>query len=125
MGSYSKETIKGSIVCWFKSNRCNLSYFDLASKGFFNDPNRLASLLTLITSLSFYILIENPTLKNKILIILLMLGMFILGTKVSTYGFALLAVLSFIIYFVLYPPLLLVFLSHVTSKFFFIVIVHS
>ncbi len=98
LGSYSKETIKGSILCWFKSDRCGLSYFDLASKGFFNDPNRLASLLTLITSLTYYILITNPSLKNKILIILLMLGMFILGTKVSTYGFALLTILAFLLY---------------------------
>ncbi len=98
LGSYSKTTIKGSIVCWFKSNRCNLNYYELASKGFFNDPNRLASLLTLITSIAYYILIKNPKLKNKLLIILLMLGTFMLGTKVSTYGFTILSVLAFILY---------------------------
>ncbi len=98
IGSYSKQTIKGSIICWFKTDRCNLSYFELASKAFFNDPNRLASLLTLITSITYYILIKNPSIKNKILIILLLLGTFILGTKVSTYGFTILSLFSFIIY---------------------------
>lgn len=98
IGSYSHVTIEGNIFCWFKADRCNLNYYSLASKGFFNDPNRLAALLTLLTPLVFYILIKNPKIRNGILVVVTMLGMYMLGTKVSTYGFAILSILSFLGY---------------------------
>lgn len=98
IGSYSHVTIEGNIFCWFKNDRCNLNYYSLASKAFFNDPNRLAALLTLLTPLVFYILITNPKIRNGILVIITMLGMYMLGTKVSTYGFLILSILSFIGY---------------------------
>ena len=97
-GSYSKEIIKGNILCWFKSDRCNLNYMDLASKGLFLDPNRLSALLVLLTPLTYYILFRNPGIFNKIIIIINILGMFMLGTKVSTYGTIIILILSIIIY---------------------------
>ena len=97
-GSYSKEIIKGNIFCWFKKDRCNLTYYDLASKGFFKDANRISALLVLLTPVSYYFYLKNPKTKNKIMIIINMLGMFILGTKVSTLGFALLTILSIFVY---------------------------
>ncbi len=98
LGSYSKETIKGNIFCWFQTERCNLSYYDLASKAFFNDPNRLASLLVLLSSITYYIFIKKSNLKNALLVFATFLGTFILGTKVSTYGFTIITILAFIIY---------------------------
>lgn len=97
-GSYSKEIIKGNILCWFQADRCNLNYMDLASKGLFLDPNRLSALLVLITPIMFYVMIKNPNIKNKILILINMIGMYMLGTKVSTYGFIIIVSLSFMLY---------------------------
>lgn len=98
LGSYSKVSIEGNIFCWFKNNRCNLNYYSLASKGFFNDPNRLSALLTLLTPLVYYIFIRNNNKRNVLLVFITMFGMFMLGTKVSTYGFLILSILSFICY---------------------------
>jgi len=97
-GSYSKQIIGGNIFCWFDENRCYLNYMDLASKGFFNDPNRLSALLVLITPLTIYTLIKNPTLKNKTLLLLNLIGGLMIGTKVSTYGFLILTLLSLGVY---------------------------
>lgn len=98
IGSYSKQTIKGNILCWFKKDKCNLTYYDLASKGFFKDANRISALLILLTPLSFYMFFQNPNLKNKLMLLINMLGMYILGTKVSTLGFLIITILSFLIY---------------------------
>lgn len=97
-GSYSKEIIKGNIICWFKSDRCNLTYYDLASKGLFKDANRISALLALLTPIGYYCFLKKPNLKNKIMILINMLGMFILGTKVSTYGFIMLTIISLLVY---------------------------
>ena len=97
-GSYSKEIIKGNILCWFQADRCNLNYMDLASKSFFHDPNRLSALLVLITPIMFYIMMINPSIKNKLLLLINLIGMYMLGTKVSTYGFLIIAALSFCLY---------------------------
>lgn len=98
IGSYSHTKIEGNIMCWFTKDRCNLNYYSLASKAFFNDPNRLAALLTLITPLVFYNFIKKPKIRNYFLVLITLLGMYMLGTKVSTYGFLILSVLSFIVY---------------------------
>lgn len=97
-GSYSKEVIKGNIFCWFMEDKCNLSYMDLASKGLFLDPNRLSALLVLLTPLTFYVMFKNPTIKNKLVIVINMIGMLMLGTKVSTFGFVIILILSLLIY---------------------------
>lgn len=98
LGSYSKEVIKGNIFCWFTSDKCGLNYLDLASKAFFNDPNRLSALLVLISPLMFYSFIKKANIKTLLLIILMFLGMFMLGTKVSTYGFLMILIFSLIGY---------------------------
>ena len=98
LGSYSNEPIKGNIFCWFQENQCNLDYYGLASKGFFHSPNSLASLFVLLTSVMYYIFIKNSNIKNGLLLILTFLGTFMLGTKVSTYGFTIITILAFIIY---------------------------
>lgn len=98
LGSYSKEIIKGNIFCWFTADKCDLNYLDLASKAFFNDPNRLSALLVLIAPLLFYSFIRKTNYKNAFLIILMFLGMFMLGTKVSTYGFLMILIFSLLGY---------------------------
>jgi len=97
-GSYSKEIIEGNIFCWFKETRCYLNYMGLASKGFFHDPNRLSALLVLITPLTYYVFIRKSNIKNMILLVLSLFGMLMLGTKVSTYGFLILSIMSLLLY---------------------------
>ena len=97
-GSYSKKIIKGNIFCWFEKDCCNLNYMDFASKGLFLDPNRLSALLVLLTPLTFYFLLKRPTVKNKIVVFVNMIGMLMLGTKVSTFGFAIILILSLLVY---------------------------
>lgn len=97
-GSYSKKVIKGSILCWFRPDMNGLNYMDLASKGLFLDPNRLSALLVLLTPLTFYVLLKNPSIKNKVIVAINMIGMLMLGTKVSTFGFAIILIMSIAIY---------------------------
>lgn len=98
-GSYSKEIIEGNIFYWFMEDRGGIGFMGLASKGLFLDPNRLSALLVLLTPITFYVLFKNPSVKNMIVIIINLFGMFMLGTKVSTYGFLIIFVLSIFIYF--------------------------
>ena len=98
-GSYSKEIIEGNIFYWFMEDRGGIGFMGLASKGLFLDPNRLSALLVLLTPITFYVLFKNPSVKNMIVIIINLFGMFMLGTKVSTYGCLIIFVLSIFIYF--------------------------
>lgn len=97
LGSYSKVQIEGNIFQWFNPNN-DLDYMDFASKGFFNDPNRISALMVLITPLLFYVFVKNPNKKNGFLLILQCLGMYMLGTKVAVLGFFVLLFASICIY---------------------------
>ena len=97
-GSYSKKQILGNIFYWFMEDRGGLNFMDLASKGLFLDPNRLAALLVLVTPLTFYVLFKNPSAKNKVLVFLNLIAMFMVGTKVSTLGLAINLVISLCVY---------------------------
>lgn len=99
LGSYSKKVIAGNIFIWVTDNYQTYNYLQLATKGFFNDPNRIAALLVLITPILFYCFIKKPTKLNITLIFVQLFGMFMLGTKVSTYGFVGIICATLIIYY--------------------------
>lgn len=99
LGSYSKVTIKGNIFAWFIDGYEKYNYLNLASKGFFNDPNRISALMALLTPLVFYCFVKKPNKSNLCLLIIQMLGMFMIGTKVATLGFIALTFLISGIYF--------------------------
>lgn len=98
LGSYSKVTIKGNILTWFMDGYQKYNYLDLASKGFFNDPNRISALMVLLTPLAFYCFVKKSNKSNLFLLIIQMLGMFMIGTKVATLGFVALTFLVACIY---------------------------
>ncbi|KRL59041.1 hypothetical protein FC69_GL001904 [Latilactobacillus fuchuensis DSM 14340 = JCM 11249] len=85
LASYTNQRITGNIFNWFFDNRHG-SYFQLASKGFFNFANSTAALEVLLLPLMFYYLVKHLNAKNIILCLLQVLAMFMLGTKVSTLG---------------------------------------
>ena len=85
LASYTNQRITGNIFNWFFDNRYG-SYFQLASKGFFNFANSTAALEVLLLPLMFYYLVKHLNAKNIILCLLQVLAMFMLGTKVSTLG---------------------------------------
>ena len=89
-GSYSKGTIRGSIITWFTNGYQVHTYYYLACKGFFHDPNRLSAFLILLECVSLCYLDKNRKLYIGILIGALGLAMFIVGTKVATFGYILL-----------------------------------
>lgn len=98
LGSYTNEVIKGNIFCWFTSNKCNLNYLELASKGYFKFANQIAALLLMISSINFYYVLKNNMIKNYILILICMLACLMLGTRISSYGFILLLIVTILIY---------------------------
>ncbi|WP_426355805.1 O-antigen ligase family protein [Latilactobacillus sakei] len=85
LASYTNQRITGSIINWFFDNRHG-SYFQLASKGFFNFANSTAAIEVLLLPLMLYYLIKHTNVKNFILSLVQVLAMFMLGTKVSTLG---------------------------------------
>lgn len=85
LSSYVNQRITGNIFSWF-FNKQHGSYFDLASKGFFNFANSTAALEVLLLPLMLYFLIKHTNAKTIILSLVQILAMFMLGTKVSTLG---------------------------------------
>lgn len=85
LASYTNQRITGSIVDWFAGAQSG-SYFQLASKGFFNFANSTAAIETLLFPILLYFLIKHFNAKNIILVIVQLLAMFMLGTKVATLG---------------------------------------
>lgn len=98
LGSYNNLQIKSNIFSWFTNGYEITDYLGLASKGFFNFANAIAALCVLLTPILLYVFIKKPTIKNQILIIIQFLGMYMLGTKVSTYGFIILIIGTLFIY---------------------------
>ncbi|QAR34956.1 O-antigen ligase family protein [Latilactobacillus curvatus] len=85
LASYTNQRITGSIINWFFDNRHG-SYFQLASKGFFNFANSTAAVEVLLLPVMLYYLIKHTNVKNFLLSLVQVLAMFMLGTKVSTLG---------------------------------------
>ncbi|MCF1847183.1 O-antigen ligase family protein [Lactobacillus mulieris] len=82
--SYGNQFIQGNIFSWFSGKR--MSYFLLASKGFFNFANTISAILFMLLPLMLYILVTQFNLINVILYIFQSLAMLELCTKVAAYG---------------------------------------
>ncbi|WP_414601570.1 O-antigen ligase family protein [Lactobacillus mulieris] len=82
--SYGNQFIQGNIFSWFIGKR--MSYFLLASKGFFNFANTISAILFMLLPLMLYILVTQLNLINIALYAFQSLAMLELGTKVAAYG---------------------------------------
>lgn len=86
LGSYTNEVIKDNIFGWFTGAYKQYSFYELASKGWFNFANQISGLLILLALITFYSLSKRMSVYNVYNVIVIMLSMLMLGTKVALYG---------------------------------------
>lgn len=96
LGSYSDTYILGSIFNWFDTS---LTYYDLASKGYFMYANQISALLVILLPIVFYLHIKKEI--KFIYIISLMITLLMLGTRVANIGgvLVLFGILSIYLFF--------------------------
>ncbi len=99
IGAYITKFVSYNIIDWFISNvHASHTFYDTATRGYFSFANTISSLLFGLTAMLYYQLFKKYDFKLVILIVLQMLAMFMLGTKVATYGFVLISIVMLFIY---------------------------
>lgn len=99
IGSYVTKRIEYNFIDWFTLDIYKThSFYDTASRGYFSFANMISSLLFGFSGILFYNLLKKGNLRNFFAVILLMLSMFMLGTKIATFGFVLSLVAILIVY---------------------------
>lgn len=99
IGAYETKRIYYNIFDWIINNiHITNSFYDTATRGYFSFANMISSLLFGFTSILFYELFKEFNYKKVFLIVIQMLAMFMLGTKVSTFGFIISMITMFILY---------------------------
>ena len=86
LGSYSDQVILGNIFDWFFLSRNGLSYYDLASKGFFMYANQISTICVMLLIVCSYFCFREKTFISKIMLAILSLSMVMLGTRVASVG---------------------------------------
>lgn len=97
--SYGTQFIHANIFSWFVTNR--ISYFYLASKGFFNFANTTSAIMFMLVPLMCYFLFTNFNWLNVTLLTLQALAMLMLGTKVAGIGL-IISIIAFLIIYLLH-----------------------
>lgn len=98
-GAYVTKTINYNIIEWFTKNiHASYSFYDTATRGYFSFANMISSLLFGFTGILFYNLYKNCNFKNMFFLVIQMLAMFMLGTKIATFGYILSLVAMFMVY---------------------------
>jgi len=98
-GSYTGgKIVNFNIFTWFQNIHASYTFYDTATKAYFNFANLISTLLFMLTPLLFAQMFRHFNLKNIVLIILQLLAMFMLGTKVATYGFIISAFVMILVY---------------------------
>lgn len=99
IGAYITKPVGYNIFSWFIENIHEThSFYDTATRGYFSFANMISSLLFGFTAILYFQLFKKFDYKKIILIIIQMLAMFMLGTKISTFGFLLSTIAMLIIY---------------------------
>lgn len=86
LGSYTNEIIKDNIFGWFTGAYNQYSFYELASKGWFNFANQISALLIMLSTITIYRLIKKMSIYNVYNVVVILLSMVMLGTKVALYG---------------------------------------
>ena len=86
LASYTNEIIKDNIFGWFTGAYTKYSFYELASKGWFNFANQISALLLLLCVVTIYSFIRKMTLFRGYNMIVILLSMLMIGTKVALYG---------------------------------------
>ena len=86
LGSYTNEIIKDNIFGWFTGAYSKYSFYELASKGWFNFANQISALLILLCLVTMYSFSKKMTPFRCYNYIVILLSMLMLGTKVALYG---------------------------------------
>lgn len=100
--SYGTGFISGNIFDWFLNN--SYQFEDLASKGFFYMANQISAVLMLLLPINIYYAIRFSDKLSYISSVCLATSMIMLGTRVSTYGWLLVALCMLIswIFFIIF-----------------------
>lgn len=99
--SYSSENgmISYNFIDWFKMD--DLSYRETLSKGFFVSANQIGALLViLLPTVMYYTLKENKPYMYLVLLVQIV-SMVLIGTRVASYGWILVAAALIIVYTIL------------------------
>ncbi len=96
LASYGGGKVKGNILDWFFNK--DYTPRDLASKGWFNSANQISGLMFILFPICIYSIFEKPTKYRIIITCMVLLSMIMLGTRVASYGWILIAIMMFVLY---------------------------
>lgn len=85
LGSYTNEVIQDNIIGWFTGAYSKYSFYELATKGWFNFANQISGLLVMLSIPTIYSLLKKTNVYHVYNFIVLLLSMMMIGTKVALY----------------------------------------
>lgn len=94
--SYFDGYIKGNIFSWFNSD---ISRYALASKGWFNSANQIGGLLLILVPMMIYYVFSELKISDLIVLLLLILSSYALGTRTSCIGASLVMIALFVLFY--------------------------
>ncbi|MGN1330302.1 MAG: O-antigen ligase family protein [Clostridia bacterium] len=86
LGSYTNEFIKDNIFGWFNGAYEKYSFYELASKGWFNFANQISAILAVLFIMVIYSLSKKISVFNCYNFVVILLAMLMIGTKVALYS---------------------------------------
>lgn len=96
--SYFSDYIKGTIFDWKNSE---FSRYVLAGKAWFNSANQIGGLILVLLPINFYYALVSNKKWDILILLLLLLSSYSLGTRVSCVGVSLILMVLFLIFYVL------------------------
>ena len=84
LGSYTHQITNTRITDWLS----DVSFYEAATKGFFMYANQTSAVLLFLLSFNLFFYIRNKSRAHFLAITLSLIAMIMLGTRVSTLGFA-------------------------------------
>lgn len=94
------DTIKGNFFTWFLARNMDITAYELATKGIFNMANQIAGVFVIIFPMLVYYLYTNYSRKKLIVVIMMIISMYMLGTRVSSWGVILVLVVMLLVYLI-------------------------